>query len=101
MTRTSPVSYTHLDVYKRQLPGSLGLSGQRVGNKVTFTAQPGTDITFLPDGNYNGRVLHLFIREPLTDIPDIQSSSVIHYSPGYYDLSGQPPLMLTSGQRCV
>lgn len=80
------------------LPGSLGLSGQRVGNKVTFTAQPGTDITFLPDGNYNGRVLHLFIREPLTDIPDIQSSSVIHYSPGYYDLSGQPPLMLTSGQ---
>ena len=80
------------------LPESLGLSGQRAGNKVTFTAQPGTDITFLPDRNYNGRVLHLFVREPLTDIPDIQSDQVIHYGPGYYDLSGRPPLMLRTGQ---
>ena len=80
------------------LPESLGLSGQRVGNKVTCTVQPGTDVTFLPDKNYNGRVLHLFVREPLTDTPDIQSSSVIHYGPGYYDISDQQPLMLKSGQ---
>lgn len=44
------------------LPRSLGKTAQIQGDKVFFTASPGEDITLLPDGDYNGRALHLFVR---------------------------------------
>lgn len=71
---------------------------QRHGNEITFSALPGEDITVLPNGDYNGKALHLFIREPLGDIPDGDDVNVIYYGPGYYDLSSQGPIQVSSGQ---
>lgn len=80
------------------LPQSLGLSGTRNGNSVSVQVNPDTDVTLLLDGDYNGRVLHLFVRSPETNIPLMQDSHVIYYPPGYYDLSAQGPVQITSGQ---
>lgn len=80
------------------LPRSLGKTAQIQGDKVFFTASPGEDITLLPDGDYNGRALHLFVRAPLENVPDSQSAEVLYYAPGYHDLSAQAPVQLASGQ---
>ena len=80
------------------LPRSLEKAVQMQGDKVFFTASPGEDITLLPDGDYNGRALHLFVRAPLENVPDSQSAEVLYYAPGYHDLSAQAPVQLASGQ---
>lgn len=80
------------------IPNSLGIAGTRSGSQVNFTVQPDTDVTLLLDGNYNGRVLHLFVRSPEEDVPSVKDSNVVTYAPGYYDLSSQTPVQLSSGQ---
>ncbi|GGH28793.1 glycosyl hydrolase family 28 protein [Paenibacillus segetis] len=80
------------------LPDSLGLAGTKNGNSVSFQISPSTDVTLLLDGDYNGRVLHLFSRAPETDMPSAQDSNVIYYPPGYHDLSAQGPVQITSGK---
>ena len=80
------------------LPNSLNKTAQINGNEITFSALPGEDITVLPNGDYNGKALHLFIRSPLENAPDSNSENVLYYGPGYYDLSDQGPILVNSGQ---
>lgn len=80
------------------IPNSLGISGQRQNNTITFNLDQPENVTVLLDGNYQGRVLHLFAQAPEIDQPSQADSNVIYYAPGYYDLSNQAPIKLNAGQ---
>lgn len=80
------------------VPSSLGITGVRSGNTITFTLSQPTNISLVLDNDYQGKVLHLFAQEPESDIPSATDPNVLYYGPGYYDLSAQPPLTLSSGK---
>lgn len=111
----SPVSYGYFDLpgaavvtitpdfaYEsfELLPRSLGLAGQRDGDAITFRLLEPTNVTLVLDGNYQGKVLHLFAQAPESGIPDPDDPNVIFFAPGYHDLGeyGSLPLMIESNQ---
>ena len=64
LQRTVPVSYTHLDVYKRQVLDGAGLVhvtgdafGELVGILVTQTGSGGVDLQLLLEGDVYKRQL--------------------------------------------
>jgi hypothetical protein len=82
------------------VPRSLGLKGKRDGDTISFSLDGPANVTLVLDGNYQGRVLHLFAESPETDIPDPSDPNVIYFAPGFHDLSGYgtAPTMIGSGQ---
>ncbi|SDK56425.1 Glycosyl hydrolases family 28 [Pedobacter sp. ok626] len=80
------------------LPESLGITGTRNGNTITFSIQQSANISLVLNNNYQGKVLHLFAEDLETEIPSPSDPNVVYYAPGYYDLSTQPPIGLSSGK---
>lgn len=82
------------------VPQSLGIEGERSGNTITFNLDRPTNISLVLDGNYHGKILHLFAQPPETGVPDPNDSSVLYFGPGYHDLGGpgSKPIVLQSGQ---
>lgn len=80
------------------LPAGAGIVPQVDGKTLTFTMDnPGQDLSFVFDGDYQGYTLHLFTNEI-----DHQADSykgkfgVIYYGPGYHDESHKQ-IVLGSG----
>ena len=80
------------------LPAGAGIVPQVDGDTLTFTVDnPGQDLSFVFDGDYQGYTLHLFTNEI-----DHQADSykgkfgVIYYGPGYHDESHKQ-IVLGSG----
>ncbi|MDQ0090747.1 hypothetical protein J2T12_004170 [Paenibacillus anaericanus] len=90
---------TNFETYQL-VPYSLDLAGEREGNTISFTLKKPVNVSLVLDGNYQGKVLHLFAQAPETDIPDASDPSVIYFGPGYHDLGGYgaEPTFLKSGQ---
>ncbi|WP_155987952.1 glycosyl hydrolase family 28 protein [Gorillibacterium massiliense] len=82
------------------VPRSLGIKGERKGNAITFKLDRPANVSLVLDGNYHGKVLHLFAEEPEKDIPDPADPNVIYFGPGYHDHGdyGEPPTMIGSNQ---
>lgn len=82
------------------VPRSLGITGERHGNAITFKLNGPANVSLVLDGNYQGKVLHLFAQSPETDIPDPSDPNVIFFGPGYHDLGdyGSIPTMIASNQ---
>ncbi|MEF2248570.1 hypothetical protein [Paenibacillus sp. IITD108] len=82
------------------VPRSLGIKGERQGDAISFELSRQVPVSLVLDGNYKGKVLHLFAQTPETDIPDKNDPNVIFFEPGFHDLGdyGEPPLMLQSNQ---
>ncbi|MGG1634238.1 glycosyl hydrolase family 28 protein [Paenibacillus sp. NRS-1760] len=82
------------------VPRSLGIKGERSGNTITFKLNGPANVSLVVDGNYQGKVLHLFAESPETDIPDPTDPNVIYFGPGFHDLGeyGTPPTMIKSNQ---
>lgn len=82
----------------RILPRSSGVSCTKKGNSLTFSLSNPQNVTVIFDENFQGKVLHLFAQGPETDIPDSGDANVLYFQPGYYDYSGQAPLIIPSGK---
>lgn len=82
------------------VPKSLGITGTRSGDAITFKLRKPTNVTLVLDGNYQGKALHLFAEKPEIDIPDVTDENVIYFGPGYHDLGGYDtrPMMIGSNQ---
>lgn len=80
------------------LPRTENISYTRVGNKLTFTLSDAKNLTFIFDGNFQGKALHLFAQDLEVNIPSSSDSSVMYFGPGYYDYSGQTPLIVPAGK---
>jgi len=109
----NPVSYGYFDMNSnvtvtvtssssfssfKLVPASLGITGVKSGNTITFTMAAPANVSVVLDNNYQGKVLHLFAQGEETDIPSPTDPNVIYYGPGYYDLSAQPPITLATGK---
>lgn len=110
-----PISYGYFDMPGRSkmaitpdfpfesyeiIPRSLGIEGEREGNTIRFELNRQVPVTLVLNGDYQGKVLHLFAQKPEEDIPDKNDPNVIFFEPGFYDLGdyGEPPLILQSDQ---
>lgn len=82
----------------RVLPRGAGISCVKSGNSITFSLSSPQNVTVVFDENFQGKVLHLFAQGPETDIPDPGDANVMYFRPGYYDYSGQAPLVIPSGK---
>ncbi|MCQ6557445.1 glycosyl hydrolase family 28 protein [Paenibacillus mendelii] len=82
------------------VPQSLGLTGTRSGNTISFTLDHPANVSLVLDGNYQGKVLHLFAQAPETNIPGSSDPNIIYFGPGYHDLGGpgSTPIYLASNQ---
>lgn len=82
------------------VPKSLGITGERQGDAIVFELNRQVPVSLVFDGNYKGKVLHLFAQQPETDIPNKHDPDVIFFEPGFHDKGdyGEPPIMLESGQ---
>ena len=82
------------------VPKSLGIQGKRTGDAITFLLREPANVSLVLDGNYQGKVLHLFAEQPETDIPNPNDPNVIYFGPGFHDLGdyGAPPKMIGSNQ---
>lgn len=82
------------------VPRSLGIKGERSGKTITFKLNDPANVSLVLDGNYQGKVLHLFAEAPETDIPDPADPNVIYFGPGFHDIGeyGSPPMMIQSNQ---
>jgi hypothetical protein len=78
-------------------PESLGLASTRTGNTITFALSGPTNVTLVLDGNYQGKVLHLFGNAPEMDIPSPTDPNVIYFGPGYHDLRNTPNEQINVG----
>jgi len=96
ITITPNIEYESFEL----VPRSLGIKGERSGNAITFKLNGPANISLVLDGNYQGKVLHLFAQAPETDIPDPSDPSILYFGPGYHDLGeyGAAPTMLASNQ---
>jgi hypothetical protein len=82
----------------RLAPNSLLLASSKSANVITFSLASPTNVTVVLDGNYQGRVLHLFAQAPDTTPVTASGPGVTYFAPGFHDLSTQPPLIIASGQ---
>lgn len=82
----------------RILPRNAAISCNTNGNTVTFTIASPQNITILFDENFQGAALHIFAQAPESNVPDLSTSDVIYFGPGFYDYSESGPILLGSGQ---
>ncbi len=82
------------------VPKSLGIEGELQGDAIVFELNRQVPVSLVFDGNYKGKVLHLFAQAPESDIPDKNDPDVIFFEPGFHDKGdyGELPIMLQSGQ---
>ena len=80
------------------LPASAGIVPRVEGRNLFFTMDdPGQDLTFVFDGDYQGYTLHLFTNEIDHDAASYKGKfGVIYYGPGYHDESHKQ-IVLGSG----
>ncbi len=84
----------------RILPESLGLTPDTRGDfDFSFTLERPAHLTMIVNGDYHGRVLHLFADAPDTDRPSPDDAGVVYFGPGYHLLPGEKnELRIESGQ---
>lgn len=80
------------------LPAGAGIAPRVNGNTITLTIdEPGTDLSFVFDGDYKGYTLHLFTNEIDHDAENYKDKfGVVYFGPGYHDMSDSQ-LVLGSG----
>ena len=77
--------FKHVEV----LPVHAGIVPQVDGDTFTLTMDdPGQDLSFVFDGDYQGYILHLFTNEIDHEAETYRNTfGVIYYGPGYHDES--------------
>lgn len=80
----------------RILPRSAGVECQIQGSQVVFSIDQPQNLTILFDEDFQGKTLHLFAQDLETDAPDPNDPNVLYFGPGYYDYSGQDPILVPS-----
>jgi len=82
------------------LPKNLEIVPERINDfSCKFTIDRPQKLTILVNGDYTGRVLHLFANAPETDIPDKTNPNVIYFEKGYHVIEGEnSELTLKSNQ---
>lgn len=80
------------------LPANAGIVPQVDGDTITLTVDdPGQDLSFVFDGDYQGYTLHLFTNEIDHEAEKYKGKfGVIYYGPGYHDESHKQ-IVLGSG----
>ena len=80
------------------LPAGTGIVPRVEGNVITLTVDdPGQDLSFVFDGDYQGYTLHLFTNEIDHEAASYKGKfGVIYYGPGYHDESHRQ-IVLGSG----
>ncbi len=86
--------FKHVEV----LPAGSGIEPTVDGKTMTFTMDnPGQDLSFVFDGDYEGYTLHLFTNEIDHEAESYKGKfGVIYYGPGYHDKS-DGEILLSSG----
>ncbi len=80
------------------LPAEAGIVPKVEGDTVTLTVEnPGTDLSFVFDGDYQGYTLHLFTNEIDHEAEQYKNKfGVLYFGPGYHDRSDRQ-LVLGTG----
>ncbi|SEM68132.1 Glycosyl hydrolases family 28 [Nonomuraea pusilla] len=79
------------------LPASPPVRATATGRTITFTLAGPANLSLVLDGDYQGRVLHLFAQAPESDVPSPTDPGVVFFPPGYHARTGSP-IIIGSGQ---
>lgn len=95
VTVTADFTTAHANTFQI-LPEKYGISFEKTEyNKITFTLDRPRKLTFVVNGDYTGRVLHLFANGLEENPPSPDDPNVLYFEPGFHDIGEDKKWQIT------